>query len=93
MALQLHPSPVVIVALAVILIVAISRVLKPGVREADARRTLDRAATAIAIVAAASIVVSVAWFALIPIGDWQPGSDFGVLFPFPLAWVELTITP
>jgi hypothetical protein len=92
-AMQLHPSPVVVVALAVILIVAISRVLKPGVREADALRTLDRAATTIAIVAAASILVSVAWFALIPIGDWQPGSGFGVLFPFPLAEAQLTITP
>ncbi|MGD8195294.1 hypothetical protein ACEXQB_012525 [Herbiconiux sp. P18] len=91
--LAVGPSPLVYISFVVILIVALSRVVKKAEREADALRTLDRAAMAIAIVAGASILITVLWVAMVPLDTWSPLGSFSIWYPFPFANVDTTITP
>ncbi|GAA2224670.1 cell division protein FtsK [Herbiconiux moechotypicola] len=88
--LVLKPSPLVFVALAAIVVLALTRVLKSAQTEAQAIRTLDRASTAVIVVAVGSFAIALGWFALIPIGDWTPGAPYAFLYPFPFGVVELS---
>ena len=90
--LTLSPSPLMVVAFAVILLVAVRRASVAGIDRADARRILDRAAAAIALLAAAAVVISLAWFAVLARSEWAPGKPFGVLLPFPFAALDVEIT-
>ncbi|MET0736150.1 MAG: hypothetical protein ABWY55_10990 [Microbacterium sp.] len=84
--LVLRPSPLLLLALAVLVVWAITRVLRSVDGEASAIRTLDRTALAIMIVAGASIVVAQAWFALVPLDGI--GGTGTYVHPFPFATVE-----
>jgi hypothetical protein len=90
--LQLHPSPLMFVAFAVIVLVAVRRASVDGIDRADALRTLDRAATVIALLATAAVVISLAWFAVLATISWTPGQPYTSVFPFPLATLEVEIT-
>lgn len=89
--LALRPSPLVLLALVAIVILAVSRVIRAGGDEARAVRTLNRAAVAVAVavVAAGSVLIAQVWFALIPLG----GIDGTYFWPFPFGLVEMTTTP
>jgi hypothetical protein len=89
--LDLHPSPVIFIALAAIVLTAITLVLRRAADSSSALRYLDRAAAAIAILAIASVVISQIWFALIPITDWDGAGTF--FYPFPFGSVELRTEP
>ncbi|MDO9395349.1 MAG: hypothetical protein Q7T71_02245 [Herbiconiux sp.] len=91
--LTLGPSPLMIIAFAVIVVIALTRVLKRSTSERDALKTLDRAVVVVVALAVTGIVVSQAWFALIPISDWRPTGSFSFFSPFPLGSVDLSITP
>lgn len=87
----LRPSPLVLIAIAVIVVWALHAVLRRAADEASALRILDRATLIVAIVAVASLVISQVWFALIPITEWF---DTGVLvFPFPFGLVDMVVGP
>ncbi|SDH26711.1 hypothetical protein SAMN04515691_2468 [Leifsonia sp. 98AMF] len=89
--LQLHPSPFVFAALAFVVFVAIGRVLRRARTEADALRTLDRAALVGTAIAGVSLLIGVVWFGLIPLESWNGSATY--FFPFPFASVDLTVTP
>jgi len=89
--LDLHPSPVIFIALAVIVFTAITMVLRRAADAPSAIRYLDRAAAAVAILAIASVVISQIWFALIPITDWDGTGTF--FYPFPFGSVDLRTEP
>jgi len=90
--LTLQPNPLIFVALVVIVLWAITRVIRSGGNEAAAARYLNRAGVIVAVTAAGCVVVSVVWFGLIPITDWN-GGNANYLFPFPFGSVSLDIRP
>jgi hypothetical protein len=89
--MALRPSPVVYIALAILVFAAIGAVLRRAATEASAIRLIDRAATAAIGIAGVCALVSIVWFALIPIESWNGGGTF--FFPFPFGSVEMTVTP
>ncbi len=89
--LELGPSPFVLLALAVIVVSALTRVLRTARSEADARRILARATLAIVLVAIGSMAIAVAWLMLLPVEDWQGTGT--LFFPFPLANIEIETWP
>jgi hypothetical protein len=90
--LTLKPSFVVYIALAAIVLIALSRVIRRPGNDAAALRTLDRAALAIGITVAACMLVSYAWLALLPIDSWD-GVNTNFWFPFPFGSVSLQVSP
>ena len=91
--LTLEPSPVVIIAVVLTFIVALTLVIRRAQIVPAARRILDRATIVILAIAAVSLVVSLVWFGLLPIRDWSPDGEWGFVFPFPFGSVDLSITP
>lgn len=89
--MQIGPSPVILFAIATIVVVSLGRVLRRAVDEPSAVRIIDRAAIAIAIVAAACGVIAQVWFWALPAPD--PSGPFTLVFPFPFASGSLTTTP
>jgi len=89
--LSFSPSPLIVIGIAVIVLYAISRVLRTAVVAADALRILDRAAIVIAALTVVSLVIGYVWFAVMPIPDTT--NPYLVVFPFPFASGELTTTP
>lgn len=89
MNLVLAPSGLIYFAIVMIVIGALTRALRAS-DHAEAIRLIDRAAATIWVVAAASVIVSQVWFALIPLDDYREGV---LVYPFPFGSVELTITP
>ncbi|MBH0022628.1 hypothetical protein [Salinibacterium sp. SWN248] len=73
------PSGVIYFAIAVTTIIAIRTVKRRASTVADAMRYLDRAAAGIVILTVVSLVISYAWFSLLPSTDWDGGGTF--LFP------------
>ncbi|MCS5713483.1 hypothetical protein NVV95_02825 [Herbiconiux sp. CPCC 205716] len=90
--LSLHLSPLMFVAFVVILLVAVRRASADSVDRADAPRTLDRAAAAIALLTVAAVLISLAWWVALTTA-WTPGRPFSYLLPFPLAILEVEVTP
>lgn len=89
--LSLGPSPLVYFGIALIVLVAINRVLRaPG--EAAALRILDRAAIGTGALVLVAVVVSQVWFRLIPITEFMSGS-FSFLSPFPFGLIESSNAP
>ncbi|MFF2050344.1 hypothetical protein ACFVU2_01975 [Leifsonia sp. NPDC058194] len=78
------------IALAVIVFVAIGRVLRQATTVARAVAILNRAAIVAVAVAAASWLISVVWFLLLPIDTWDGAGSFW--FPFPFGAVDLNTT-
>ncbi|GAA1780997.1 hypothetical protein [Agromyces lapidis] len=89
--LNLRPSAIVFVAIAVTVIVAITLVLRPARTEASALRIIDRAVVVMiagTLVWAALTMVS---FFAIPLDPPSPGEPF--MIPFTLGHVEVDLTP
>ena len=93
LSLHLGPSPVMFVAFAAIVVIALTRVIKRARNEQDALRTVDRAVIVVVVLAVASIVIAQVWFSLIPVSDWTPTGSYSFLYPFPFGSVELSIAP
>lgn len=89
--LTLGPSPLVLIAAALLVIGALTRVLRRAENVEAAIRTLDRTATIIVGVLVASCAIAVVWFALIPIAD--ASESWSAVYPFPFGSVEMTIAP
>lgn len=87
----LRPSPLVFVAIGLIVLLALGRVLK-AVDEQTALRTLDRAAAGIGVLAVVAIVVSHVWFQLVPVQELMAGS-WTVFSPFPFGTIDVTTDP
>lgn len=89
--LTLQPSIVVSAVIVLVVLLAITRVLKRAATEGDAFRILHRARIVIIAVATASILISYVWFLLIPIDGWN---GTGTLwFPFPFGTVLMDTYP
>ncbi|MDN4615505.1 hypothetical protein P5G50_13705 [Leifsonia sp. F6_8S_P_1B] len=83
----LHPSPVVYLAIAVTVIVAVTR----AARATDldrALRTLNRATILVVAIAVVSMVIATVWIFVSP-----APTDGTVFFPFPFGSGTMTITP
>ncbi|WP_345801806.1 hypothetical protein AAIB33_01495 [Microbacterium sp. AZCO] len=89
--LTMHASPLNLIAIALIVVLAIGRVLKAET-VAGALRTLDRARYLIIAIAGVSLVVAQVWFWLIPLDSVESGS-YTVFYPAPFAMVNLETTP
>lgn len=89
--LALQPSPLIFIGLALIVLLAIGRVLK-ATDETTAIRTLDRAAAGIAILVVCALAISRVWFGLIPITDLDPYS-FQLFAPFPFGLIDVATSP
>ncbi|MFB6610334.1 hypothetical protein ACFCVO_08445 [Agromyces sp. NPDC056379] len=87
----LQPSGIVFLAIAVIVLVAITRVLKSSATEAAALRTLDRAALVIVAVTATWLVITHVSFWMIPLDQWDGGGYFPI--PFTFGAVDIDISP
>jgi hypothetical protein len=87
----LQPSAIVYVAIAVIVLVAITRVLRRADSAATAFRMLDRAAILLIAVTAIWLVITQVSFWMIPLDQWDGGEFFPI--PFTFGNVEVDITP
>ncbi|WP_223624025.1 hypothetical protein [Microbacterium sp. EST19A] len=89
--LTLGPSPVFFVGIALIILIAIGRVMKAS-DESTALRTLDRAALIVVALVIVAIVVSWVWLRLVPIEDFARGG--GTIFsPFPFGFIDVDLVP
>jgi ABC-type Fe3+ transport system permease subunit len=87
----LGPSVWVFVAIALTVVLAITRVLKKAGDLRNATRILDRAAMIVFAIAGASVLIGYVWFFLIPI-DTSDGT--GTLYlPLPFGNVTLDVHP
>jgi len=89
--LTLRPTPLVVIAIGLIVMFAIGRVLR-AVDERAAVRTLDRAAAGIGILAVVAVVVSHVWFQLVPLDGLMSGS-WTVFSPFPFGTIDVSTEP
>lgn len=89
--LTLGPSPLVYVGIALIVLLAIGRVLKAR-DEPTALRTLDRAAIGVAVLVVVAVIVSVVWFRMTPLEGFSSGS-WSVFSPFPFGVINVEVTP
>ncbi len=88
---SLQPSPLVFLGIALIVFLAIGRVLGAS-DEARAVQILDRAAAGVAILALAALAISQLWLALLPITEIDPAS-YQVFGPFPFGGVDIDVMP
>ncbi|GGM37278.1 hypothetical protein [Microbacterium saperdae] len=89
--LTLGPSPLVYVGIALIVLLALGRVLRAS-DEPTALRTLDRAAIGVGALVVVAVIVSVVWFSLIPLDQFSSGS-ISVFSPFPFGVIDVDVTP
>lgn len=92
MELTLRPSPLVFIAIGLIVLLSLGRVLKT-VDERVALRTLDRAAAGIAVLVVVAIVVSYVWLRLIPLHELLSSGSWTVLSPFPFGTIDVSTDP
>jgi hypothetical protein len=86
--LGLQPSPVIYLAIALTVIIALSRAAHSANLEL-ALRTMNRGAMVAVAIAVTSMLVAIVWFQLSP----MPTVSGTVLFPFPFGSGTLTVTP
>ncbi|MFP3465548.1 hypothetical protein [Leifsonia sp. SIMBA_070] len=86
--LALQPSPVIYLAIALTVIVVLSRAARAADVEA-ALRTMNRGAIVVVALAVVSMLVASLWFQTSP----MPTVGGTVLFPFPFGSGTLTVTP
>ncbi|MFH8250670.1 hypothetical protein ACH3VR_09930 [Microbacterium sp. B2969] len=89
--LTMHANPLVVVAIALIVVFAIGRVLRAE-SISGALRTLDRAGYLVMAIAGVSLIVAQVWFALIPVHVLESES-FTLYYPAPFAMVDLQLAP
>lgn len=89
--LNLGPHPLLFVGIAVIVLLALGRVMRAA-DEAAALRTLDRAAILVVAAVLLAAVISQVWFRMVPMETFD--SDSWSLFsPFPFAIIDVDIEP
>ena len=86
--LQLGPSPLVYVGIAVLVWLALGRVMKAS-DDAAALKILDRSAILVGCLVLVAVVVSQVWFALTPVDTLTSGS-FSVMSPFPFGLIDVS---
>ncbi|WP_349897859.1 hypothetical protein [Parafrigoribacterium soli] len=91
--LTLAPSPIVYLAIAFIVLLAVSKVINKAPDLEAARHTLGRATVVIGILVLVSVVVAQLWFAFIPITEWSETGSYAFFYPFPFGSVDMTTTP
>lgn len=89
--MALKPSPLLYVAIGLIVLIAINRVMKAA-DEASALRTLGRASMTVGVLVVVAIMISQVWFQTIPIEQFSTGS-WSVLSPFPFGLIDVTDSP
>lgn len=89
--LELRPSPLVYVGLALLVWLALGRAMKES-DEAGALKTLDRSALWAGCWVLVAVVVSQVWFWLIPVDTLTTGS-FSVMSPFPFGLIDVSTSP
>lgn len=89
--LTLAPSPLVYVAIAVIVLLALGRVMKAA-DERAALRTLEWTLRGVGLLVVVAIIVSHVWFALIPLEQFT-GDSWTVFSPFPFGAIDVEVTP
>lgn len=87
--LQLRVSPVLFFGFAIVVFLALDRIINRNLDPFAASRVLDRASLAVKIIAAVSIVVAHAWFWAIPMGDFG-SRGVNVISPFLFGIIEVT---
>ena len=90
--LQLRVSPVLFIGFAVIVFVALGRIVNRSLDAFAAARVLDRAGLIVKIVALVAIVVAHVWFWAIPTDDFGRNGVF-TISPFLFGVIELTTSP
>ncbi|MRG60237.1 hypothetical protein GE115_10210 [Agromyces sp. CFH 90414] len=89
--LTLRPSSIVYVAIAFIVILAITRVLRASDSQSAALKTLDRAIIVIVAVTVAWTALTMLSFFAIPIDSWNGVEPFEL--PFTVGHVEVDVSP
>lgn len=89
--LTLGPSPLVYLGIALIVLLALGRVIKAS-DERAALRTLERAIQGAGLLALIAVVVSNVWFLMTPLEGFDSGS-WSVFSPFPFGIISVTVTP
>jgi len=86
--LTLQPSPVVYLAIALTVVIALGRAAR-AVDVGAAVRTLNRAGIVAVGITVVSMVIAFLWFQAIP----TPAEHGSILFPFPFGGGTMTFTP
>jgi hypothetical protein len=86
--LMLQPSPVIYLAIALTVILALSRAARAADMEL-ALRTMNRGVIVAVAIAVVSMLVAFVWFAASP----MPTVGGTVIFPFPFGGGTMTVTP
>ena len=89
--MQLRVSPVLFFGFAVIVFLALGRIINRNLDPFAATRVLDRAGLVVKIVALVAVVVAHAWFWAIPMDDFATGGGV-VISPFLFGIIEVTFS-
>jgi hypothetical protein len=87
--LRLSVSPLLFIGFAVIVFLALGRIINRNLDPFAATRVLDRAGLVVKIVAIVAIVVAQVWFALVPMEDFATRGG-SIISPFPFGIIEVT---
>jgi hypothetical protein len=90
--ITLVPSSVVYLAIALVVMRAMTIVLQYSATTDDAMRTLARARTTVIAIAVGSLLLAHAWFAAIPFEPGPPATTGNAVLPSLIAWVDLDTT-
>lgn len=88
--LALGPNPLLFVGIALIVLLAIGRVIRAA-DEPAALRTLDRAAILVVVLVLAAAVISQVWFRMVPMEAFNSES-WSLFSPFPFGIIDVEIT-
>lgn len=89
--LNLRPSVFVYVGIALIVLIALGRVAKAA-DERAALRTMEVAIQGAGLLAVVAVAVSLVWFQLIPLDQFNSGS-WSVMSPFPFGVIDVVTEP
>lgn len=89
--LTLRPSLLVVGALVVVVLWALTRVANRAESAAAADRILGRAAMVALALALGSLAIGQTWFWLLPVEEWAQGG--ALVLPFPFASVDAVLEP
>jgi hypothetical protein len=90
--LKMSASPVLYLGFAVIVFVALDRIIRRNLDPFEASRVLDRARMVVMFVAVGAIVIAQVWFWAIPVGDFG-ARGVNVISPFLFGIINVTTTP
>jgi len=90
--LQLRVSPVLFIGFAVVVFVALGRIINRDLDPFEAARVLERAGLVVKIVALVAIVVAQVWFWAIPTDDFGRNGVL-IVSPFLFGVIDLSTSP